>query len=75
MFQVNEIKKWAKTHGVSVKKIEDLYVWFEDKNKEKTSEPATIDQVVKEIFNKITNNKFLDHQKKYKQENLDSTLR
>lgn len=70
MFQVNEIKKWAKNHGISVKKSEELYIWFEEKNKEKTSEPTTIDQVAKEIFNKITDNKFIDHQKNYKQENF-----
>lgn len=68
MFQVNEIKKWAKNHGISVKKSDDFYVWFEEKNKKITSEPATIDQVAKEIFNKITDNKFIEHQNKYRQE-------
>jgi hypothetical protein len=65
MFQVNEVKKWAKPHKISIKKAEDGYVWFEENNKEIVSTPAPIGQVAKEIFNKITNDKFLEYQKNY----------
>lgn len=65
MFQVNEIKKWANEHGIAVKKSGDGYIWF-DKNNPVNSEVSSIDVVAKEIFNKITDNKFVDHQKNYK---------
>ena len=67
MYKVNEIKSWAKQHGFVVKKKDEGYVWFEEK--EKLSEehmPKEIELIVIEIFNKITDNKFLDHQKNYK---------
>lgn len=70
MFQVNEIKKWAKSHGFSVKKQEENYIWFEEKNKDIVSSPMTIDEIAKEIFNKITNNKFVEHQKAYKEKEI-----
>jgi hypothetical protein len=67
MLQVNEIKKWAKKYGISIKKSENgLYVWFEEK--ENTSEPASLNEVVTSIFNKITSNKFVEHQKNYKRQ-------
>jgi len=67
MFQVNEVKKWAKSHGFSVKKKDEGYVWFEENNKEIVSEPMEIGDLVTEVFNKITNNKFIEHQKAYKE--------
>lgn len=67
MFKVSEIKKWAKNHGISIKKTEkDSYVWFEDEKKDEVSEPAELSQIVKSIFNKISGNKFIEHQKNYK---------
>jgi hypothetical protein len=63
MFKVNEIKSWAKKNGYVVKKQGDGYVWFLEG--EEPSEPKSIDSVVTEIFNKITNNKFVEYQKSY----------
>jgi hypothetical protein len=65
MFQVNEIKKWANEHGITIKKSGDGYVWFEKENPT-NSNVCSIGVVAKEIFNKITNNKFVEHQKNYK---------
>lgn len=60
---VNEIKSWAKKHGFTVKKKDSGYVWFGE-NQEAGS-PGPIDQVAKEIFNKITDNKFVDYQNNF----------
>lgn len=69
MFNVSEIKSWAKNHGFVVKKQADGYVWS---NSDSSSEnPESIDFVAISIFNKITNNKFLEHQKNYKKKNFE----
>lgn len=64
-FKVNEIKSWAKNHGISLKKHGDGYVWAEDGG-DFAGKPEPLDNVVTSIFNKITLNKFLDHQRNYR---------
>jgi hypothetical protein len=63
-FKVSEIKSWAKSHGILLKKQGEGYVWFEE-GKESFGNPKALDEVVILIFNKITDNKFIEHQKKY----------
>jgi hypothetical protein len=63
MFKVNEIKGWAKKYGFTVKKQEDGYVWFEEGGLPST--PKDIEQVARDIFNKITDNRFVEHQNSY----------
>ena len=63
MFKVNEIKGWAKKHGMTVKKHDEGYVWF--KEGEDPSLPDHLEHVVRDIFNKITEDKFVEYQKKY----------
>lgn len=64
MFKVNEIKGWAKKHGLTVKKQDEGYVWFAEG--ENPSSPQPIEHVVKEIFNRITGGRFVEHQRKYR---------
>jgi ribose 5-phosphate isomerase RpiB len=63
---VSEIKSWAKKNGYIVKTVKGVgYEW----NKEGTDEKNTDDdlnEMARKIFNKITDNKFLDHQEKQK---------
>lgn len=59
MFKVNEIKSWAKKHDIVLKRKDDGYVW------EDGQEPVSIDEAVKLIFNKVTDNKYLEHQRNY----------
>jgi hypothetical protein len=66
MFKVNEIKSWAKKHGITVKKQDDGYVWFAEGFE--PTKPEDLDSVAKAIFNKITDNKYLEHQKNYRPE-------
>lgn len=63
MFKVNEIKSWAKKHGMVVKKQGEGYVWFLEGGD--PSEPRPIDEVVLDMFNKVTDNKFVEHQRNY----------
>ena len=62
MFKVNEIKSWAKKHGISVKKKGDGYVWFEEEGGVE-SDPSPLETVVFSIYNKITDGKYVEYQK------------
>jgi len=64
-FKVNEIKSWAKKHGVTFKKQGEGYVWAKE-GCEPTNKPEDLDSVVKSIFNEITSGKFKEHQANYK---------
>jgi hypothetical protein len=63
MFKVNEIKSWAKKHGIVVKKQDEGYVWF--KEGDDPTVPRPIESVVKDIFNRITDDRFVEHQNDY----------
>ena len=63
MFKVNEIKSWAKKHGITVKKQGEGYVWYKESPEERV--PTSLDELVTDVYNHITDNKFLDHQKNY----------
>ena len=64
MFKVNEIKSWAKKHGITVKKHGEGYVWFAEG--ENPSSPQPIEYAVTEIFNKITGDRFVEYQRNYR---------
>lgn len=64
-FKVNEIKSWAKKHGMIFKKHGEGYVWAKEGN-DLTGQPEDLDSVVKSIFNEITSGKFKEHQANYK---------
>lgn len=63
MFKVNEVKSWAKKHGFTLKKQDDGYVWFAEG--ETPTEPKTIECVATDIFNRITDGRFVEYQKEY----------
>lgn len=63
MLKVNEIKSWAKNHGITVKKQGDGYVWFAEGDA--PTDPKSIDQVATDIFNRITDGRFIKYQKEY----------
>jgi hypothetical protein len=60
---VNEIKSWAKARGFTVKKQGEGYIWFGDDVP--ANEPASIDEVARAIFNRCTDGRFVEYQKKY----------
>lgn len=63
---VTEVKSWAKKHGFSLKKAGDGYVWSGCGHEE--SIPKAIDEVARDIFNVITDGRFLEHQKNFVRE-------
>ena len=64
-FKVNEIKSWAKKHGITFKKQGEGYVWAKE-DSDLFGHPEDLDGAVKSIFNEITSGKFVEHQKNYK---------
>lgn len=57
---VNEIKSWAKGQGFSIKKQGEGYVWWGEGVE--AGEPRHIEEVAKDIFNRITDGKFVEYQ-------------
>jgi len=59
-FTWTEIKKWAAERGLSPKKKpkENLYTWNEKEYKD-------LNLLVVDLFNHITDNKWVEHQKNY----------
>lgn len=76
MFKITEIKKWAKEWGYSILKEKDdtingaSYYWSKDNDPNVTGVALSVSKVATAIFNNITNDKWLDHQKTY-QENKE----
>ena len=64
-FKVNEIKSWAKKHGMTLKKQDEGYVWAKE-GCDFAGQPEDLDNVVKSIFNEITSGRFVEHQKEFK---------
>lgn len=62
---VNEIKSWAKSRGFVVKKLGEGYVWSGEGVD--PGVPAPIDEVTVAIFNKITDNRFVEYQRAYRE--------
>lgn len=67
--QISEIKKWAKIQGYEVIKDKDdgQYYWAKlESNESNASGVApSVSKLAKAIFNHLTNDKWLDHQKTY----------
>jgi hypothetical protein len=64
MFKVNEIKSWAKQHGITVKKQGEGYVW--SREGEEPSAPTDLHTLVRDVFNNFTEGRFIDHQRNYR---------
>lgn len=61
-FTWTEIKKWAKEHGLEPKKIKEGGYQWEDKNY------TDIKELVTDLWNRITDNKWVEYQKNFKSE-------
>lgn len=59
-FTWTEIKKWAKERGLDPKKTGGEYKWEDNTYND-------INSLVTALFNKISNNKWVEHQKNYEE--------
>ena len=71
---ISEIKKWAKTKGYEVIKDKEdgLYYWAKlDAIPEVSGIAKSVSKVATAIFNHISDNKWIEHQIKFKEEQGD----
>jgi hypothetical protein len=73
MFKITEIKSWAKRWGYSILKDKDntvngaSYYWSKDNDPNVTGVALSVSKVALAIFNDMTDNKYLEHQKQYQE--------
>ena len=71
---ISEIKKWAKEKGyAAIKDKEDgLYYWAKlDAGPESSGVAKSVSKVATAIFNHLTDNKWIEHQTKFKEAKTD----
>lgn len=59
-----EIRSWAKNNGYDCKKLDEGYSWQKDAN---TNYSKSVSTLAKDIFNHMTDNKFVEYQNWYKE--------
>lgn len=64
MFKWNEITKWAKKNDYKISRKNETFFWVCLKT-QKNGEESSLDNLVKKIYNEISEYKYLDHQKNY----------
>ena len=77
-----EVRKWAKSQGFDVVKEKDdsvngnSYYWMKTDNHNVSGVSLSVSKLAKDIYNTITDNKWLDHQNEFveKQELKKATL-
>ncbi len=71
MFKIIEVKSWAKRWGYSIIKEKDdsingaSYYWCKDSDTNATGVALSVSKVAMAIYNHMTENKWVDHQKQY----------
>jgi len=63
-FTWGEVSKWAKDHGYKISRKEQKFYWT-NTTTEDSGECYSLEDLTKSVFNKITNDKWVDHQKNY----------
>jgi len=61
-----EIKTWASKYNYTTKKTEDGYIWSRLDNSSQSGISKSVSKLATDIFNNMTDNKFLKHQEQYK---------
>jgi hypothetical protein len=62
------IRSWAKSRGYSVKKEINQYCWSLIDNNDICGVSKSVSKLARDIFNHITDNRFVEHQNKYKED-------
>lgn len=79
MFKITEIKTWAKTWGYSIHKEKDdsingaSYYWMKNDDPTQSGVALSVSKVATAIFNHLTENKWVDHQEEYRNNNKEET--
>lgn len=60
-----EISKWAKSHGYKISKKDGIFLWNKIENADICGTENSLEELVRVIFNRITDNKWVEHQKKF----------
>lgn len=60
-----EVRSWAKSHGYESSKNEDSYSWSSMKDPTINGQCASVSKLARCIFNLMTNNQWIEHQKNY----------
>jgi hypothetical protein len=69
--KITEIKSWAKTWGYSIIKEKDdsingaSYYWAKNDDPTTTGVSPSVSKVARDIFNHMTENKWVEHQQNY----------
>lgn len=70
----SEIKRWAKDNGYETIKQKDdsingaSYYWSKTDDPQASGVSLSVSKLAKDIFNSITDNKWIDHQSSYRAE-------
>ena len=68
---ITEIKSWAKTWGYTIIKEKDdsingaSYYWAKNDDPSATGVSLSVSKVARDIYNHMTDNKWVDHQNNY----------
>lgn len=68
---ITEIKSWAKSFGYSIIKEKDdsingaSYYWAKNDDPSATGVSLSVSKVARDIYNHMTDNKWVDHQNNY----------
>ena len=78
MFKITEIKSWAKRWGYSIIKEKDdsingaSYYWCKEDDPTVTGVALSVSKVATAIYNHMSDNKFVEHQKQYTENKEDA---
>lgn len=78
MFKISEIKRWAKDWGYTIIKEKDdttngaSYYWSKNDDPTVTGVSLSVSKVARDIYNHMTDNKFVEHQKEYQENKEDA---
>jgi hypothetical protein len=70
----SEVRKWAKDKGFDIVKEKDdsingaSYYWMKTDNHSISGVSLSVSKLARDIFNVITDNKWVEHQKKFEEE-------
>lgn len=65
MITFTEANRWAKSIGYKISKKDETFFWVKLQDLKKCGNDKNLSLVVKQIYNDLTDNKFVDHQNKF----------